>query len=52
VNSIAPGAGYFFGTGAANVKDFGAIGDGIADDTKAIRAAIEGTKSGAICCRL
>jgi hypothetical protein len=33
---------------AANVKDFGAIGDGVADDTQAIRTAIERTASGAI----
>src|SRR6185295_7662245 len=32
----------------ANVKDFGARGDGIADDTKAINAAIAATKSGAV----
>ncbi len=28
------------GSGVVNVKDFGAIGDGIADDTEAIRAAV------------
>ena len=32
----------------ANVKNFGAVGDGVADDTKAFLAAIEATKRGAI----
>lgn len=32
----------------ANVRDFGAVGDGEADDTAAIQAAIEATETGAI----
>jgi hypothetical protein len=33
---------------ATNVKDFGAVGDGAADDTAAINAAIAATKRGAV----
>jgi hypothetical protein len=31
-----------------NVKDFGAVGDGVADDTTAIQAALNSTKSGKV----
>ncbi len=33
---------------AANVRDFGAVGDGIADDTKALQAALTATSRGAV----
>ncbi len=48
-------AGYHFGEqplpevpATANVRDFGAIGDGVADDTAAFRAALAATSAGAI----
>lgn len=48
-------AGYHEGEAAipdvpqtANVKDFGAVGDGVADDTKAFNAAIAATTRGAV----
>lgn len=33
---------------AASVRDFGAKGDGVADDTAAVEAAVRGTKDGAV----
>ena len=48
-------AGYHFGEAplpdlpaAANVRDFGAVGDGVADDTAAFRAALAATTGGAV----